>query len=148
LTIGINHYKSLQFRKLSGCLADADGIDEYLQAVLSVNPKNVTSLRDDKATRELILKELVSFITNPNIQRGDPILIYFAGHGAEAQSPPGWASRNSKTQMLIPYDCGTKIEGSYVHGIPDRTLGWILRKMADEKGNNIVSGRTHPSKWY
>jgi len=142
--MGINNYKSQKYHNLSGCLADADGIDEYLQAVLSVNRKNITSLRDHEATREAILKELISFITNPNIQRNDPILIYFAGHGAEGWSPRGWD--NSKTQMLIPYDCGTKIKGNDVHGIPDRTLGWILRKMADEKGNNIVSGRTRPSK--
>jgi len=142
LTIGINTYKSRQYRNLSGCLADVDGINEYLQAVLSVNPRNIRSLRDAKATRAAILLELKSFITNHKIQRGNPILIYFAGHGAEAKSPRGWSSNNSKTQMLIPHDCGTKIEGEDVHGIPDRTLGWILREMADVKGNNIVRGRT------
>jgi hypothetical protein len=140
LTIGINTYKSRQYRNLSGCLADVDGINEYLQAVLSVNPRNIRSLRDAEATRAAILGELESFIADHNIQRGDPILIYFAGHGSEVKSPRGWSS--TKTQMLIPHDCGTKIEGEDVHGIPDRTLGCILRKMADAKGNNIVRGRT------
>ena len=144
LTIGINTYESRQYRNLSGCLADADGINEYLQAVLSVSPRNIRSLRDAEATRAAILRELKSFITDHKIQHGDPILIYFAGHGAEAKSPREWSFTNSKTQMLIPYDCGTKIEGEDVHGIPDRTLGCILRKMADVKGNNIVRGRLTP----
>jgi uncharacterized caspase-like protein len=151
LTIGINEYKkSIRYPKLSGCLADADGIEHYLQMALSVPRSNIKSLRNSEATRAAILKELKSFATNPNIQRNDPILIYFAGHGAATESPtewtPRWAPSNrSKTQMLIPYDCGAEFNGEVVHGIPDRTLGWIVRGLADEKGNNIVRGRPHPS---
>jgi len=94
LTIGINTYKSRQYRNLSGCLADVDGINDYLQTVLSVNPRNIISLRDAEATRAAIVMELKSFITNHKIQRGDPILIYFAGQ--EGKSPQGWSSNNSK----------------------------------------------------
>jgi hypothetical protein len=116
---------------------------------LSVPRSNIKSLRNSEATRAAILKELKSFATNPNIQHNDPILIYFAGHGAATESPAEWApsvpSGRSKIQMLIPHDCGVKLDGEYVHGIPDRTLGWILKELADEKGNNIVRGRPYPS---
>ncbi|KIM37921.1 hypothetical protein M413DRAFT_13109 [Hebeloma cylindrosporum] len=103
LTIGINEYQSPQYRNLSGCLADADGINEYLQAVLSVNPRNITSLRNATATRENILLELKSFIDNPKIQHGDPILIYFSwtwGGGEGASGMDYDQFQNSDTVIL------------------------------------------------
>jgi len=147
LTIGINEYKSTQYRKLSGCLADAEGIEKYLQMALSVPRSNIKSLRNSGATRAAILEGIKAFVKNPMIQRDDPILIYFAGHGAATESPTKWTPRySSKTQMLIPHDCGTEVNGKVVHGIPDRTLGWILRRLADEKGNNIVRGPPNSSE--
>jgi hypothetical protein len=40
--------------------------------------------------------------------------------------------------MILPVDYGCKLGNDTVKGIPDRTLGWFLDKLAEKKGNNIV----------
>ena len=136
LTIAINEYLNDQYTSLKGCIADADDIETYLINDLLVPSSQILSLRNEKATREEILRALCSFKYNNNIKYGDPILIFFAGHGAETNAPNGWGS---KIQMLIPYDCEMPVSGGCVHGIPDFVLGQHLLEIAAVKGNNIVS---------
>ncbi|KDR74094.1 hypothetical protein GALMADRAFT_157880 [Galerina marginata CBS 339.88] len=138
LTIGINSYRNSQYVNLKGCVSDADDVEEYLQLALAVPKAHIKSLRDGQATRESIIQAIKAFMVDSRIKEGNPILIYFAGHGAEANAPEGWPSEDSKTQMLIPHDCGDAVNGKTIHGIPDRTLGWLLKQLADEKGQNIT----------
>jgi len=135
LTIGIDKYR---YRPLKGCVADADAVDDYLQSKLCVPASQIMKLRDNAATREAIIRSIKALSTNNDIQFGDPILIYYAGHGADAPTPPKWRSSETRTQMLIPFDCEMDSKGG-IHGIPDRTLGGLLKQLADKKGNNIVS---------
>ncbi|KAF8961633.1 hypothetical protein BDZ97DRAFT_1828302 [Flammula alnicola] len=113
-------------------------MEEYLQSELDVPKSQITSLRNSQATRRMIIQEIQNFGQNPTIKFGDPILIYYAGHGGETSAPPGWDCEGSKTQMVIPYDCEAKVDGEIIHGIPDRTFGWLLKQLADKKGNNIT----------
>jgi hypothetical protein len=46
----------------------------------------------------------------------------------------------SKIQVLVPQDYSSK-PGLEVPGIPDRTIGFLLDKIAHNKGDNIVSLR-------
>ncbi|KAF8875733.1 caspase domain-containing protein [Gymnopilus junonius] len=137
LTIGINQYSNPCYRHLQGCVADTDAVDAFLLEELGVPEAQITSLRDSQATRHPIIKAIESFIVDHRIEENNPILIYFAGHGSEAKSPAGWFSEDSKSQLLIPYDCGEIVEGQTIHGIPDRTFGWLLKQIADSKGHNI-----------
>lgn len=70
------------------------------------------------------------------IGSGDPILIYYAGHGGEAKPPSKWAK--STIQTIIPHDFGTTVDGRTVPSIPDRTVGMLLGLLAETKGHNIV----------
>ena len=142
LIIGINEYESRNIKNLFGAVADADAIRDYLQEDLGVPSSQIRNLRDSQATRTAIINEIRALSTNNYIEEGDPILIYFAGHGASAKTPETWeAGSTGKTELLVPYDYSSRLEdgcGSHEQGIPDRTLGALLSHIASMKGDNIV----------
>lgn len=137
LTIGINQYLNTEYTALKGCAADADAVEVYLESKLSVPKSQITSLRNERATRSAIIQAFRALKDDDRIDYGNPILIYFAGHGGQATAPEGWPC-SGKVQMIIPYDCGCQFGGEIVHGIPDLTIAWHLKRIADKKGNNIV----------
>ncbi|VDB92134.1 unnamed protein product [Peniophora sp. CBMAI 1063] len=144
LIIGINKFKSERIVDLRGCVADADKIEEYLQDELNVPPNQIINLRDEQATRVAILRELNALRTRPSIRKGDPILIFFAGHGTRADTPIGWNAGSDKISLIVPHDCWSKDKnGVDILPIPDRTVGAILHGIAEQedgsgKGNNIT----------
>jgi hypothetical protein len=104
-------------------------------------------LENESATRAAILENLRSLANDPRIQRGDPIIIFYAGHGSEVAAPPGWEAggRNANIQVIMPYDVYFRSGGKVVDPIPDRTLGALLAAISQNKGNNIVSSREIPT---
>ncbi|KAH7921902.1 hypothetical protein BV22DRAFT_1038069 [Leucogyrophana mollusca] len=160
LIIGIDDYKSDGINNLLGAVADADAIKDYLEGLRDTSIQ-IRNLRNSEATRARILDEISAFMDDKDkdedkrIQKGDPILIYYAGHGGESPSPPRWQTRGPKIQHLVPHDhdcqyeckngCGDKCKDGCegrkdgtVPGIPDRTLGALLTRLATEKGDNIT----------
>lgn len=137
--IGIDKYLSHSISPMKGAVSDARAMEEYLVTKMGVLSSHILTLRDQEATREAIITVLRNIGDHPNIGRGDPILIYFAGHGTTVAVPPGWESANSKVPVLVPYDYGSGVEGATVSGIPDRTIAILLDEIAETKGNNIVS---------
>ena len=117
---------------LEGAVADADSIDKYLREDLNVPSDRICNLRDQQATRKGIIEALRDIAKNDLIQRGDPILIYYAGHGT--------STRSGGMQMLVPQDYSKIIEGEKVHGIPDLTIRELVDDIAEEKGDSIVCG--------
>jgi hypothetical protein len=89
------------------------------------------------------------FIDNPKIIHGDPLIFYYAGHGTRTQAPSSWpiASKDvydarREIEMILPYDSvrdprELRRDGE-VSGIPDRTLGSLLRKTSAKHGQNIT----------
>ncbi|KAH7337328.1 caspase domain-containing protein [Rhizoctonia solani] len=165
LLIGIDTYAKVI--NLSGAARDADSIENFLRSDLSVPPSQITNLRNEQATRSGILFAFDELRRNPNIFPFDPIVIYYAGHGCEVDTPStGLDSDDQKTQCLVPWDAGTQdAGGNPIPPIPDYTIGALLYALAAEKGNNITvifdcchsasstRGVTHPglneklSKW-
>lgn len=91
------------------------------------------------ASRDAILEAIRSFKDDARINFGDPIFIFYAGHGSQIEAPPGWETGGRhRIQALVPYDC-CSTRGLEVLCIPDRTIGALLEDIADRKGNNIVS---------
>jgi hypothetical protein len=125
---------------LKGAVPDADAMQEYLEYDLKVPKSRIRNLRDTQATRAAIISELRALAVNPDINPDDPILIYYAGHGAEVTPPVGWdaGGAGSKTQMLIPHDYRTIIDNCEVYGIPDRSIAVLLDRISKKKGDNIV----------
>ncbi|KAA1472305.1 hypothetical protein DENSPDRAFT_897123 [Dentipellis sp. KUC8613] len=137
LVIGINRYQSYNVTPLKGAVPDANQIEAYLKTDLGVSPDNIRNLRDKQATREGIIRELRALATDERIQYGDPIFIFYAGHGSTAKAPDGWEAGGPKIQLICPHDHFETVNGRQVVGIPDRTLGSLISNIAKEKGDNI-----------
>ncbi|KAF8993487.1 caspase domain-containing protein [Cyathus striatus] len=138
LIIGVNDYKYPSVRKLRGAVPDANHVEEYLLKTLEVPSSQITNLRDNEATRARIIQAIDDLAKDKRIEMGDPILIYYAGHGASAPAPPSWEAGGPEVQMLVPYDFhAIDSKGHKVNGVPDRTLGVLLTRLAKVKGDNI-----------
>ena len=125
---------------------------DYLQKHLRVPSSQIRNLRDSEATRAAIIAGIKAFSLDDRIKKGDPILIYYAGHGGSTRTPKGWiAGSTDKIELLIPYDYCSDSKLSLLesgnskfnpeYGIPDRTLGALLSQLASGdsgKGDNIV----------
>jgi len=135
---GINDYESRDFPELRGAVADATNVFDLLVSNYQIPRDQIQFLIARAASRSAIISALDKLSTDPRIQPGDPILFYFAGHGSEIYPPEGWecGGPGSKIQVLVPQDYCPARE---IPGIPDRTIGFLLDKIAHNKGDNIVS---------
>lgn len=140
LIIGIDDYANC--RKLCGAVADAKAVKEYLEGVLRVPEDHIRTLFDHNATRDAIIEAFQDLRSNERIKEGDPIVIFYAGHGAELPAPTLWAPWGAeiRIQSLVPQDC----RDSNILPIPDRTIGALIWDISKAKGNNIVSALPHP----
>jgi hypothetical protein len=118
---------------------------DYLQNHLGVPSSQIDNLRDSEATRAAIIDGIKAFSIKNEIEEGDTILIYFAGHGYSEDTPEGWEVWSTgKIELLVAYDSNHSESSESQkgdisqHGIPDRTLGALLSQLAIEKGDNIV----------
>ncbi|KDR74412.1 hypothetical protein GALMADRAFT_250326 [Galerina marginata CBS 339.88] len=138
LCIGIDKYQSSTIPPLRGAVADARAVAGYLRQ-LKVPEHHVTLLENESATRHAILQGLRDLANDPRIQYGNPIVVFYAGHGSEAAAPE-WegGGPNANIQLTVPYDAYCESGGEVVVPIPDRTLGALLEAIAQQKGNNIV----------
>ena len=154
LIIGINEYESLHIPNLVGAVPDADSVRYYLREHLGVPSSQIRDLRNSEATRTAIIDGIEAFSLNDEIKEGDPILIYYAGHGGSADTPKGWeVGGTGKIELLVPYDHSSSLkDGDPKYGIPDRTMGALLSRLANKKGDNIVRQifilRVYPSTNY
>ena len=153
LVIGIDSYPGLRDEvHLEGACNDARNIHEWLsQDVLAgTDNRNIILLLDKEATREAIIKKITALSNNDKIQPGDPILIYYAGHGSVAMKHPNWqytgmrgrgeSSTQSLIEVLLPHDVYTPHwapQEQQVQPIPDTTINRLLRELA-QKSDNIV----------
>lgn len=69
LVIGINKYKELR-PKLSGAVADANAIIEYLSSKTSAS--RIVSLKDKQATRKSIIEAFKTLNTSKEIKKKRP----------------------------------------------------------------------------
>jgi hypothetical protein len=126
---------------LNGAVPDADAVVQYLEKCLNVPSNQIRTLRNAQATRAEIIQNFHDLRSDTRIKFGNPVLIYFAGHGSKTSAPTGWEAGGPEIQMIAPYDYGVED----VHGIPDRTIAALLNLLAKEKGDNIVRTISHDS---
>ncbi|EUC61456.1 mycorrhiza-upregulated peptidase C14 [Rhizoctonia solani AG-3 Rhs1AP] len=142
LIIGINAYPNLA--KLKGAVADADAITHFLtsESQLKVPPNQIINLRNETATRRNIIDAIKSLQVNPSIDPGDPILIYYAGHGGQRNATDEWkeAKGAHQIQAIFPYDYDVRIDNSSdpIECIPDRTIAGLLNELSAAKGDSIT----------
>ncbi|KAF8725249.1 Caspase domain, partial [Rhizoctonia solani] len=134
LVIGINKYK--ENVHLVGAVPDALAFKSYLTDDLCVPEQQMTVLVDEQATRANIIEALQNIGRPDNgINRDDPIVIYYAGHGGQVDPPPDKTANRLPVQCIIPQDTSKE---SDVVPIPDFTIGALVHCIAQEKGNNIT----------
>ncbi|RXW18477.1 hypothetical protein EST38_g7375 [Candolleomyces aberdarensis] len=139
LIIGIDDYtEKTGLPGLKGAVADADRVQRWIST--RFHGAQIQTLRNSEAKRDAIIRALKDLSTNSAIEHDDPILIFYAGHGTEGDAPKEWCWDSQKIQMIVPWDYGHSVDPGHtvVEGIPDCTLGALLRKLANEKGNNIT----------
>ncbi len=118
----------------------------------------LTDKRISKPTRDNIVDAILSLSTNPNIQHGDNIIIYFAGHGTTYNCTDFFketAGQLGTIDALCPIDRGLqrtpstetadtngdkspKTSDPPVPDISDREINTILGEIARKKGNHIT----------
>ncbi len=124
------------FSNLRGAVSDAKKFRDYLINTVEVDPRHISLLIDEQATRENIIDAFRRLAHNPKIGHGDSIFIFYAGHGAQAlppQSMLGLPGCPEYVELLVPYN-----SINYRDMIPDYTLEALLDEISKKKGNNIV----------
>ncbi|KAI9461121.1 caspase domain-containing protein [Boletus coccyginus] len=143
LVVGIDkyEYKSEGFGDLTGCKNDGKRFVNFLTEVLSVPLSQIVFLADEEATRQEIVNQFNQFlIENEDIQRNDAIIFFFAGHGSQLVAPQGWLTDSNKIETLCSHDYRTTgDDGKEILGISDRAIDALMRRLAFEKGDNIVA---------
>jgi hypothetical protein len=142
LLIGIDNYKSGHIWNLDYSRDDAKRIKSWLVDDLCVPRDQIRMLLDGEATKYSIENTFTThLVDNPNIQRGDAMLVYFAGHGSTVAAPRDWfsgVSRPSNVEVLCPYDHDTKTPDGRVAGISDRSMRTLISDLCKAKGDNIT----------
>ncbi|KAK0447081.1 caspase domain-containing protein [Armillaria borealis] len=152
--VGIDGYASYPLR---GCVADALTMEQYLVKDLLVPRERIQTLlgpANDTPTdmssipsRVNILSLLLSLTVNPDIEHGDPIIIFFAGHGSryplsdEDDDPDFDEDEHSQkfVEALCPVDRKTiDSSGRLIPDITDRELNTILAQISRTKGHRIT----------
>ncbi|KAI0315701.1 hypothetical protein OF83DRAFT_331578 [Amylostereum chailletii] len=140
LVIGIDQYKSSQIWNLYSCVDDALNIKRWLVDGLHVPRDHVRVLLDDKASKRSIEDAFMShLVSNPAIEPGDAIILYFAGHGSSVIAPDDWCNSHPRhVDMLCTYDHDTRGKEGRVSGITDWSMHAMLGELSEVKGDNIT----------
>lgn len=134
LIIGISTYSpTSNLNPLDGVKQDLSSMEELFS-----KSKVFVRLKDHQATASAIRDELKKICRNDSINKNDPILIYFAGHGTKVDLESR-AEHVTTMRMLCPYDFVRQAHGvPSRNGIPEAMLASILNDISSEKGNNVV----------
>lgn len=132
MIIAINLYDNVN--SLRGAVSDARAIRNYLEVQLNVPDDRIQMLLNQSASRSSILAAFARLRDDPYIDKGDPILVYYAGHGSEAIFGP----EKGYAKTLVPQDYSNDPDNT-IYPIPYSTIGALLTQIAASKGNNIVS---------
>ncbi|KAJ1301208.1 hypothetical protein OPQ81_003618 [Rhizoctonia solani] len=140
LIIGINTYPNIT--PLRGAVNDANEMSNFLTSDLQVPLDHIINLRNESASRANIIKGFRDLRDDPRIKKGDPILIYYAGHGGSQQPSKTLkqAYGPSKIQVIFPHDYAVHPPGATepINCIPDKTIGALLAGLSGAKGDNLT----------
>ncbi|KAK0476310.1 caspase domain-containing protein, partial [Armillaria novae-zelandiae] len=136
LLIGIDQYNK---QPLKGCVNDVELMKEYLTKDLRVPEDHVHCLCDESATRDNIIKALLSFHKEDRINPGGIVIIYFAGYGTSYPDPMHWSDGfDHAIEAICPFDRGSSCNGILVPDISDREINSILSLISCVKGHRIT----------
>jgi len=109
---------------------------------LNVSEDQIRLLLNSQATKQNIEDSFMEhLVNNAAIDKGDAIIIYFAGHGSSLVAPQDWfqeAKNTAEVQVICPYDHDTNTTQGRIAGISERSLHALIDDLSSTKGNNIT----------
>ena len=156
IIICINRYKaSDKVPNLYGCVNDGREFQGFLENKLNVPDSHICWCSDEEATYEKIMcllttaaDDLISlFARGSDFRSGDPIILFYAGHGGRSRAKPTsssdilkmHATHDGNIELLCPHDIDTPgVDQKIIHGIPDFVFGNLLDTVAANYGGNVV----------
>ncbi|PPQ97854.1 hypothetical protein CVT26_013023 [Gymnopilus dilepis] len=141
LVIGIDNYASDNIQSLHGSVADARAFKAYLTDTLLTPEDHIMILENAFATRIAIMDGLRRLAADPRIGTGDPVIIFYAGHGSRARVVTNKQSTEATTNVpvILPSDVlGPSRGDNIVQPIPYYVIDALLGDIAQRKGNNVV----------
>ena len=124
LLVGINRYEKLSRRsQLDGCVNDVALMRDVLQSRFGFDPQNITTLRDEKATRDGMLSAMEGLVTAT--QPGDIVAFHYSGHGSQMTDRTG-EEEDEKDETIMPSDTGRTFEPNR-DIIDDEIYLWVER---------------------
>ncbi|KAK0227213.1 peptidase C14, caspase domain-containing protein, partial [Armillaria nabsnona] len=141
--IGIDKYSSSDCSILRGCINDVKKMAEFLINDLGMSEGRIHCLLNvTSPTRENIVDKLFNLSTNPEIQHGDSIIIYFSGHGSAYICSDYYEARTisaeGSIEALCPMDRTASDADISIPDISDREINTILTEISLTKGPHIT----------
>ncbi|PBK65075.1 hypothetical protein ARMSODRAFT_838940, partial [Armillaria solidipes] len=145
--IGINVYLSSNCTPLQGCMNDVEKMVEFFVNNLGMSEGHIQCLLTVTSPICIhIIDTLLSLSTRHEIQHGDNIIIYFAGHGSSYKCSDyyieGGTSAEGYIEALCPMDrttsCTDSSTNSSIPDISDREINTILTEISCTKGHHIT----------
>jgi len=130
LLVGINQYHpASRVPHLKGCVNDILGMQTYLQGRLSTDGfhLHMQTLLDEQATRQNIIDGFRHHLSQA--KSDDVVLLYYAGHGAQASAPEAfWPVSPSRImETLVCYD--SRIDRDH-WDLADKELAQLISEIA------------------
>ncbi|KAK0460746.1 peptidase C14, caspase domain-containing protein, partial [Desarmillaria tabescens] len=143
--VGIDGYSS---NPLHGCVEDASRVERYLVHHLHIPTGQIQKLlghHDAPPTDissipscENILSTLLGLSTNSDIEHGDPIIIFFAGHGSRYLWSDNHEDKEKFVEAFCPMDRNTlNRNGKPISDITNQEINTILSEISHTKGHRI-----------
>ncbi len=103
LLIGINDYEHVP--KLQYAVNDVMALREVLTTMYGFPAANITTLTEEHATKDNIIRALAQVTSKQRVGKDDRILIYYSGHGQTVPTADGGAKG-----FLIPVDAEVNLD--------------------------------------
>lgn len=110
--VGIENYRS-KIAAVKYAERDAASATEYVKRVFGYQDENVAVLKNTEATKSDFEKYFERWLPN-RVEKGDDVIIYFAGHGA--------AAPDTGKAYLVPYDGDPEYLQQTVYALSDLYL--------------------------
>jgi caspase domain-containing protein len=101
LLIGIDKYPMVG--QLAGCVNDVELMQSILQDGFGFPPDQVALLRNEQASRDLILAALDALVEKT--RKDDIVVIHYAGHGSQMTDREG-DEPDGMDETIVPFDSG------------------------------------------
>ncbi len=132
LLIGIDIYQPVNIEEteksrggwtnLDGCKNDAMAIGEIIKSRFGFEEKNIATLYNQDAKRDVIIASLEKLISES--KAGDIVFIYYAGHGSQVyNSLSAEASGDKQDESIVPAD---------MLDIRDKELAALFNRLLDK----------------